>query len=184
MPSSVGKPPPDRFPTGKEGRGPHNEGWCSGDCKNELDNRVERALCNRNAGIEAASGVEGCDGGTFDLYSGLNRNPLCSGCVEEKGNQLHDKLEEDGEEGCLTVKKEWWEGEEQGWKGGGSDNGDCDSECHNTLWCREGARERCSHGGSKNEQGEGEEVDLQLGRERRVVLALALEELLLDDLRQ
>ena len=195
MPSSVGKPPPDRFPTGKEGRGPHNEGWCNGDCKNELDNRVEQALCNRNAGIEAASGVEGCDGGTFDLYSGLNNNPLCSGYVEEKGNQLHDKLEEDGEEGCLTVQKEWWEGEGQGWKGGGSDNGDCDSECHNTLWCREGARERCTHGGSKNEQGEGEVVvernlghrwweELQLGRERRVELALALEELGLDDLRQ
>ena len=39
---------------------------------------------------------------------------LCSGYVEEKGNQLHDKLEEDGEEGCLTVQ-----GEGQGWKGGG-----------------------------------------------------------------
>ena len=105
MPSSVGEPPPDRFPTGKEGRGPHNEGWCNGDCKNELDNRAERALYNRNAGIEAASGMEGCDGGTFDLYSGLNRSPLSSGCVEEKGNQLHDKLEDGGE--GLTVQKEW-----------------------------------------------------------------------------
>ena len=81
MPSSVGEPPPDRFPTGKEGRGPHNEGWCNGDCKHELDNRVERALCNRNVGIEAALGMEGCDGGTFDLYSGLNRSPLSSGYV-------------------------------------------------------------------------------------------------------
>ena len=61
--------------------------------------------------------MEGCDGGTFDLYSGLNSNPLCSGYVEEKGNQLHDKLEEDGEEGCLTVQKEWWEGEGQGLEG-------------------------------------------------------------------
>ena len=77
----------------------------------------------------------------------------------------------------------------KGW-GGGRDNGDCDSE-----WCREGARERCNHGGNKNEQGEeeGEVVrntghwwweELQLGRERRVELALALEEQWLDDLRQ
>ena len=137
MPSSVGEPPPDRFPTRKEGRGPHNEGWCNGDCKNELDNRVERALYNRNADNEAAS-MEGCDGGTFDLHSGLNRSPLSSGCVGEQGNQLHDKLEEDGGEGCLTAQKEWWEGEGQGWKGVGCDNGDCDNECHNTLWCREG----------------------------------------------
>ena len=43
------------------------------------------------------SWMEECDGGTFDLYSGLNRNPLSSGCVGEKGNQLHDKkLEKDG----------------------------------------------------------------------------------------
>ena len=47
-------------------------------------------------------------------------------------------------------------GEGQGWKGGGSDNGDCDSKCHNTLSRSKGARERCSHGGSKNKQGEGE----------------------------
>ena len=66
MPSSVGDPPPGRFPTGKEGRGPHNEGWCNGDCKNRLDNLVERAPHNQN-GNEAALGMEGCDGGTFDL---------------------------------------------------------------------------------------------------------------------
>ena len=79
MPSSIGDPPPDRFPTGKEGRGPHNEGWRNGDCKNELGNRV-RALYNRNAGNEASSGMEGCDGGTFDF---LNQKPteqrLCGG---------------------------------------------------------------------------------------------------------
>ena len=96
MPSSIGEPPPDLFPTGKEGRGPHNEGWRNGDCKNELGNRV-RALYNRNAGNESSSGMEGCDGGTFNLYSGLNRSPLSSGCVGEKCNQLHEKkLEEDG----------------------------------------------------------------------------------------
>ena len=87
------------------------------------------------------------------MYSGLKRSPLSSGCMGEKGNQ------EDGGEGCLTAQKEWREGEGQGWKGGGSDNGDCDSECHSVLWCREGARERCSHGGSKNEQGEEEGED-------------------------
>ena len=58
-----------------------------------------------------------------------------------------------------------------------------------------GARQRCSHGESKNEQGEWEGEgernsehrwweELQLGRERRVDLALALEEQWLDDLRQ
>ena len=71
---------------------------------------MEQALCNQNAGIEVASGWRGANGGTFDLYSGLNSNPLCRGYVEEKGNQLHDKLKEDGEEGCLTMQTEWWEG--------------------------------------------------------------------------
>ena len=60
-----------------------------------------------------------------------------------------------GEQGEREQQEGW--AEEQ--RGGGEDTCDCDSESHSTPWSRAGARETCSHDGSK--AGQEREVEAE-----------------------
>ena len=49
-------------------------------------------------------------------------------------------------------------------RGGGEDTCDCDSESHGIPWSRAGARETCSHDGSKARQEREVEAEKQSGK--------------------
>ena len=54
VPSSVGEPPPGRFPTGTEGHAPYSEGWYSGGCRTSLDSQVEQVPNSQDVGSGGA----------------------------------------------------------------------------------------------------------------------------------
>ena len=65
--------------------------------------------------------------------------------------------------GTCGVAEQGEREQQEGWaeeqRGGGENIGDCDSESHSIPWSRVGARETCSHDGSK--AGEKREVEAE-----------------------
>ena len=77
----------------------------------------------------------------------------------EKSNLMHDTSGA-GEQGEREQQEGW--AEER--RGGGEDTCDCDSECHNIPWSGAGARETCSHNGSKAKEEREVEAEQQSGK--------------------
>ena len=96
---------------------------------------------------------------TSDWCSGWSKNPQNSWCEEEKSNLKHDTCGA-GEQ----VEREQQKGRAEEQEGGAEDTCGCDSESHSKPWSREGARERCSHDGSKAGQEREVGAEWQKGK--------------------